>query len=148
MEENKCEFCDSKVIEEQLIYASKYALIVYPRNPLSKGHLMILTKRHANSFSDIKDEEILEIKSLIDKTADIFINDGDYGGFNLINNSGSAAGQHIKHFHLHIFLRSSNEEYSPLDVLSKKITRKEFTREEWKERLSALRKEYQDKILA
>ncbi len=141
MEENKCSFCDNKVIEEQSIYIGKYIILLYPRNPLSKRHFMILTKRHINSFSDLDIEELDEIRSMVDQLVKIFIEDIDYSGFNLINNNGPDAGQHVLHFHMHIFFRSKSEEYSPLDVLSKKISRKEFPKEEWKNNLIDLKKQ-------
>ena len=51
-----CEFC-SKKIKKRNIIKNKYAFCIFDRNPVTKFHTLIITKRHIKSFFDLKDKE-------------------------------------------------------------------------------------------
>jgi len=47
---NHCQFCKIEDFEHQIIYQNQYFHIIHPRSPLTKGHVMIVTKRHIGTF--------------------------------------------------------------------------------------------------
>ncbi len=131
MKNEKCQFCNKETLVKQSVYIGKDIQIILPRNPISNMHLIILTKRHVKNFIGLKSEELLEIQNLIRKITDTSNLSQKYAEHNIIINSGSSAGQHINHFHLHIFFRHPKEIFSPLDALSKKVDKKRYTEDEW-----------------
>ncbi len=139
MENRKCSFCEKEELDQQLILKGKYALMIYPRSPLSFGHLMIITNRHVDFIGDLNDEEVLEIRDMIKKISMEFIDNGEFDGFNLINNNGESANQHMPHIHFHFFLRAENEKYSPLDVLSNKEPKHIMSKEDWQKNIKTIR---------
>lgn len=114
---NSCSFCDSNNIQKQLIYEDKVMLVIYPSSPIIFQHLMIIPKRHISYFEEMNDEEILESANLVKKIYKIFQKEGA-SGFNLFTNVGKKAGQHVLHFHWHIFIRFDDEKNSPYKILN------------------------------
>ena len=82
---------------------------------------MIITKRHVGFFTDLTDDEVIGIKDLVSQVTKVFFNNECGSGYNILNNNGAAADQHLSHFHLHLFIRKENE-VSPFDILSGKIS--------------------------
>lgn len=58
-----CIFCeiDDYILDNELVYA------IFDRMPVNKGHMLFITKRHAESFFDITKEEREAIFNLIDE---------------------------------------------------------------------------------
>ena len=137
--EKECDFCDREILSSQIIHAGKWASIIYPRNPIIKNHFILITNRHIKHIGDANDSEIIEIRDLFSLLKASIVDNLKEGGFNLISNYGSSAGQHIDHFHIHIFLRSFQEKYSPLDVLTKKIEGDRMSKEECEKNLMEFR---------
>lgn len=131
-----CDFCDPKIIKEQQIYFNDVAGVLYPRDPVIFGNVMIIPKRHVESFYDLSDEEIIEMRNLVKKLYKGFEKHYNASGFNLITNNGKKADQHVPHVHWHSFIRSDDEPYSPYDVLNGKTTRESvsYPDKEWKNR--------------
>jgi len=101
---NDCIFCSlppqATVMENELAFA------IYDKFPKSKGHTLILTKRHAENFFDITDAEMLAIKALTTQMKEkLQSEDTSIKGFNLQTNIGKAAGQEIMHCHFHLIPR-------------------------------------------
>ncbi len=99
-----CIFCNlppqATIIENELAFA------IYDIKPKSKGHTLILTKRHAENFFDITDEEMLAIKQLAHQMKETLISeDASIQGFNFSTNIGKVAGQEIMHCHFHLIPR-------------------------------------------
>lgn len=58
-----CPFCS--IPKEQLILENELAQAFYDKYPVQKGHLLIVPKRHAETYFDATPEEILAIHQLI-----------------------------------------------------------------------------------
>jgi diadenosine tetraphosphate (Ap4A) HIT family hydrolase len=131
-----CGFCDQQVIREQGIFFNDFAGIIYPQRPTIFGNVMVIPKRHVEFFYDLSDEEIVEMKNLVEKLFMGFKEKYHATGFNLINNNGKSGNQHIPHVHWHILMRFDDEKYSPYDVLNGKIERENISigEEEWEKR--------------
>lgn len=139
MNDKICPFCDADTLEKQYITDNEYAIALLPRRPISTGHILIIPKRHVQLITNLSLNEFGCIQKLINDLFDVFKIYSNAMGFNITNNNGKIAGQHIPHFHFHIFFRSRNEKISPFDILSKKVSPQEYSEIEWEKRLSTLK---------
>ena len=101
---NDCIFCN--LPKQATIMENELAFAIYDINPKSKGHTLIMPKRHAENFFDISDEEMLAIKQLANQMKGMLANeDSSIKGFNFTTNIGKAAGQEVMHCHFHLIPR-------------------------------------------
>lgn len=110
MDEQKvCPFCDSAnpVIANALAYAR------YDKFPVSRGHLLIIPRRHLADWFDTTTEERLALFALADEARTLLLETFAPGGFNLGINVGEAAGQTIAHVHLHVIPRYRGDARNP-----------------------------------
>ena len=98
-----CVFC--KKPDGEKIFSDDFIYACFDKNPVSKGHALIVTRRHIESWFDTtKDERdavygaLLRLKGFLDK-------EFDPDGYNIGINSGLAAGQTIDHLHIHVIPR-------------------------------------------
>lgn len=138
MDVNNCDFCSKEVYAKQGIAENDVAKILYPNRPLIFGHFMVISKRHIAIFSELSDAELIGIKSLISYIYKIFQKKALAIGYNLLNNNGEVADQHIPHSHIHVLMRKEGD-VSPFDILSKKIIKQSLSEEEWAKRISEIR---------
>lgn len=134
-----CDFCSPDVIENQKISENELACILLPRKPIILGHVLIIPKRHIGFFTDMSPEELTMAQTLIQQIFLIYKKHFGMTGFNLMNNNGEIAGQHIPHAHIHMFLRKPDEKISPFDIISKKVERGNLSPEDWSKHLASLR---------
>jgi histidine triad (HIT) family protein len=106
-----CVFC--KIIKGEIpaykVYEDEFVLAILDINPLSKGHTLVIPKRHYARLTEM-DERFYEgfmrglqkvlrlIESKLSK---------DY---NIIVNQGKKANQEIEHLHVHIVPRYGQEQ--------------------------------------
>jgi ATP adenylyltransferase len=96
--------------EALLVHRGSSAIALLNKYPYSSGHLMAAPVRHVGSFSELSDEEALEIHGLA--RSGIAALERVYGpdGFNLGWNLGRVAGAGIvDHVHLHVVPRWSGD---------------------------------------
>ncbi len=101
----ECIFCKDlpKVLENDQAYA------VYDISPISKGHALIIPKRHMEQIFDATPEESHAIKSLILAMKDTIEKAHAPDGYNIWINCGKAAGQVVMHAHVHVIPRYKGE---------------------------------------
>ena len=99
-----CIFC--KIVKGEVptekIYEGENFFIINDVNPVSEGHCLIISKEHYETVFDLPSEfgkELIEITKLHAKK---LIDEGKADGIKLVNNNYEAAGQVVKHFHLHL----------------------------------------------
>ena len=106
-----CLFCDYD--KEKYILENELAFVIYDVFPVNKGHMLVIPKRHFQDFFEIKDEELLAIKSLIDECKDILDKEYSPDGYNVGINIGADAGQTIMHLHVHLIPRYKGDVEKP-----------------------------------
>lgn len=104
-----CIFCKDlpKVIQNELAYA------VYDIKPLTKGHMLVVLKRHQTTVFDSSPEEIKAAFDLIQKAKALITKEFKPDGFNIVANCGAAAGQIVMHAHLHLLPRYQGQSVEP-----------------------------------
>jgi len=107
-----CPFC--KPDKKRIVYEGDYSFALLDLYPVSRGHTLVIPKRHVESIDELEDIEWMDIvrtlKVIKRGLKDLLKPDGFNIGFNL----GEAAGQSIPHIHIHIIPRYAGDTRFPL----------------------------------
>jgi len=108
-----CIFCKNlpKVLENELAYC------LYDIKPITKGHVLVITKRHHRTIFESTLEEMKAIFELIQRARVLLIAEYKPDGFNIMANCGEAAGQIVLHAHVHLLPRYNEQ---PVNIFTKK----------------------------
>lgn len=122
VEENSCIFCDYK--EEDMLMTeltfgrhliSEIAYCILDKYPVTKGHTLIIPKRHVEFISELSFLEMEHIfiltKHRIPEAEKEF---EDITGWNFGVNQGESSGQTISHLHFHLIPRRKNDVTNPI----------------------------------
>lgn len=106
MEEN-CIFCKiaNGEIPSATLYEDKEFRVILDISPASRGHALILPKKHAENLFELPDETAGKAMILAKKITNILMGELEADGINVIQNNGTAAGQTVFHFHMHLIPR-------------------------------------------
>lgn len=106
-----CVFCDmpgsAYVIENDYFYG------LFDKYPVTKGHLLIIPKRHAETLFELSEAERKALFEIIEEGKAHLEKKFSPAGFNFGVNQGLAAGQTILHLHLHIIPRYDGDMEDP-----------------------------------
>jgi len=104
MNNSDCIFC--KIVRREIpaerIFENEDFFVIPDINPVSKGHCLIISKKHYETIFDLPSvlgEELIQIAQQQGKR---LIREGKADGIKLVQNNYEASGQIVKHFHLHI----------------------------------------------
>jgi diadenosine tetraphosphate (Ap4A) HIT family hydrolase len=108
MQESRCPFCTIRD-ESSLLGESQPSLSMYDNFPVSRGHSLVIPKRHSTNYLEPTDEEKQDVWGLVDKVVmqlrELYKPDGFNIGFNI----GRAAGQTVFHTYIHVIPRYIND---------------------------------------
>jgi diadenosine tetraphosphate (Ap4A) HIT family hydrolase len=90
-----------------------YAMAVYDGYPVTKGHMLIIPKRHIVSLFEASIEEQMSLLDLLAKAHAQLLEEENPDGFNIGINDGAAAGQTVMHLHIHLIPRYSGDTDDP-----------------------------------
>lgn len=109
MSNSNCIFCQ----DLEIFYEDDNWKVTFDKFPVSKGHCLIIPKRHCETYFDLNDIE-LEDLSFVIKTIKIYL-DAKYhpDGYNIGCNCGEIAGQTVNHCHIHIIPRYKGDVANP-----------------------------------
>ena len=109
---NDCPFCNIKD-NVNVIYQDSSWIAVYDNYPVSKGHILLIPKRHVKTYFELNYVELASvgvnigiIKRLLDKKF-------KPTGYNIGINCGESAGQTVPHCHIHIIPRYDGDVEDP-----------------------------------
>jgi diadenosine tetraphosphate (Ap4A) HIT family hydrolase len=100
-----CLFCDLINSTKKEIFEDEFVYVIKDSFPVSKGHLLVITKRHIESFFDISSDEWTSIKNGLDFGKKYLEKLYKPQGYNIGCNQGKVAGQTIMHLHIHLIPR-------------------------------------------
>ena len=95
------------------VFESKFFFAIYDRFPVSKGHILIISKEEKLDYFNLNDSERLELQELIVKAKKIIEIKLSPDGYNIGMNCGKVAGQTVMHFHCHIIPRYEGDMKNP-----------------------------------
>ena len=108
-EASHCPFCNAggAVLAAPLAYAR------FDKYPVSRGHLLIMPRRHVADWFETSTAERQQILALADEARALLLRKHAPEGFNLGINVGEAAGQTVFHAHLHVIPRYRGDVKNP-----------------------------------
>lgn len=126
-----CIFCKiaNGEIPSATLYEDEDFRVILDLGPASKGHSLILPKKHAANIYELPDETAGKAMILAKKMAGKLTNALHCDGFNIVQNNGEIAGQTVFHFHMHLIPRYKNAKNNDILIWD----HEEFTPEEMAE---------------
>jgi len=150
--QQQCIFCslvDWK-IPQYRIYEDNHFIGILDINPASKGHVIIIPKKHHHFITEIQEDFSKPIKKIINKIYGVLEADTS-----TIINNGTNAGQKLNHVSIHVIPRyendkinltwnSTKESEDELKDLSKKLMIKEEIQKIIEEKTLEIDEEYNE----
>lgn len=105
-----CLFCKiiSGDIPSNTIYEDEIVKVFLDINPISNGHCLIVSKKHYSNIEDIDLETLKHVNEVAKKIYKKLKEKLNCEGLTLVQNNG--LGQEVKHYHLHLVPRYTNDE--------------------------------------
>ena len=106
-----CLFCKiiNKEIPAKIIYEDDNYLSFLDINPNTKGHTLVIPKKHTDTFNNLSDQEAGDLALKVHYIAHRLIKLLNTKYYNLGLNNGSNAGQIVNHVHWHIIPRYKDD---------------------------------------
>ena len=108
---NDCIFCAIAAGEIPCfkVYEDDVALAYLDINPFTRGHTLVIPKKHVGCLVDAGDDLLAELMPRVRNVAAHIKEALPCDGFNVLQNNGAAAGQTVNHLHFHIVPRYGSE---------------------------------------
>jgi len=102
--EKDCPFCEFIRTEKPLAQRKTF-IAKFDKYPVSPGHVLLIPRRHIETFFELNEEEREDFFDLLLEVRDLLQHKFHPDGFNIGVNIGPAAGQTIMHLHIHVIPR-------------------------------------------
>ncbi len=110
MNQTNCIFCTPN---REILAESTHALAFFDSFPVSRGHALVVPKRHVITILELSDEEYTDCFRLVLPLKDLLLARYAPDGFNVGANCGEAAGQSVWHAHIHVIPRYQGDVPNP-----------------------------------
>lgn len=118
--ENKnCPFCSPE--ERRPLSENIFAYAIPDKYPVSKGHSLVIPKRHCSNYFDLFDREKASCSLMIDHLQKKLEREYKPDGFNVGININKVAGQTIFHSHIHVIPRYNGDTDDPTGGVRKVV---------------------------
>lgn len=109
-----CIFC--KIVEGTIpsvkLYEDDHVLAFMDIRPVSRGHSLVIPKKHVRNFLDADTETIAKTVEPLGRVVDAVKKAVGADGIVVSTNNEAAAGQEVFHFHWHIIPRFEGDNFS------------------------------------
>jgi len=118
---DNCIFCKiaNGEIPSNTLYEDDDFRVILDIEPATKGHALILPKKHFANLYEIDDERASKVLLVAKQMATKMQKALNCDGLNVLQNNGVMAGQTVFHFHMHLVPRYENDD-AGLDMPNKK----------------------------
>ncbi len=109
---NDCPFCriGADAADGARVGENDLAVAFLDRQPVNRGHVLVIPRRHVASFLELTSAELACIKALAQEMARALMAAlPEYAGLTLSLAEGEAAGQEVLHAHFHVIPRHSGD---------------------------------------
>ena len=112
---NNCVFCgiEKQIDSSRILYQDSTWIAIYDGYPVSKGHVLLIPKRHCASYFDLNFIELESVSVTIGIVKRLLDKKFKPDGYNIGINCGEAAGQTVPHCHIHIIPRYNGDMEDP-----------------------------------
>ncbi len=133
---NDCIFC--KIIKGEIpchkVYEDDEVIAILDISQVTRGHTLVIPKEHYDNFLSTPKDLMHKVMDVAQRLGQVQITLLGAKGVNILTNINEAAGQTVKHFHVHVIPRYIANEGFQL----------EFKNNFGKENLPVLAKELRD----
>lgn len=106
-----CIFC--KIVKGEIpslkVYEDDKVLAFEDINPISKGHTLIIPKKHAENIWELDEEDLIAVQKASKKLAHAIKESLNPDGIACLQLNGTAVNQVVMHYHFHLIPRSAGE---------------------------------------
>ncbi len=109
-----CSFCSAIASDGfDIIAAADAVIVVADRQPINRGHLLVLPLRHAPDLASLTTDEVVEMAVLAQRADQAVrtVFGATTTGTNLLMSNGVTADQGVPHAHLHLIPRQEGDGY-------------------------------------
>jgi len=106
-----CSFCS--LPKDRIISETELTITIRDGYPVSKGHTLIITKRHVESLFDCYPDEKANILQALEEAKVTLDKELSPDGYNIGINDREAAGQTVMHLHIHLIPRYKGDNTDP-----------------------------------
>ena len=103
-----CPFCT--LPPERIVDSDNACVVIRDGFPVSRGHTLIIPRRHVGSFFDLNSDERKSLLTLLDCAKTTLDLECQPDGYNIGINDGAAAGQTVAHLHIHLIPRYEGDQ--------------------------------------
>ena len=102
-----CIFCEIAAgrVRAEIVFEDEATLAFMDIAPIHRGHTLVIPKRHATDVFEIDPDDAAGVMRTALKVAHAVKAALQCDGVNLFQSNGSAAGQTVYHFHVHVLPR-------------------------------------------
>jgi histidine triad (HIT) family protein len=110
-----CIFCKvlAGEIPSERVYEDDHTVAVMDINPWTRGHAVVIPRKHAENLFEIEDSELEHVAVAAKRLATKMRDTLGCDGVNLLQSNGRAAWQTIFHLHMHVIPRYDGD---PLEL--------------------------------
>lgn len=107
MRDEHCIFCKiaNGDIPARTLFEDDHFRVILDAGPATKGHALVLPKDHYTDLFDLPEDIAADAMKIGKKIGEQIVTRMGADGMNLVQNNGEAAGQTVRHFHLHLIPR-------------------------------------------
>jgi diadenosine tetraphosphate (Ap4A) HIT family hydrolase len=106
-----CPFCT--LDDERIVASNELAVVIRDGFPVSPGHTLVVPRRHVASWFDATPDEQRAVLELLAQAKQQLDAERSPAGYNIGINDGPAAGQTIRHLHMHLIPRYDGDNEDP-----------------------------------
>ena len=104
-----CELC----VPDHLLFENALAYVRTDNNSLSRGHVLVVPRRHVANFFDLTAGEQSAVLALLNQAQKACQRQHSPDGYNIGVNVGKAGGQSRMHVHVHLIPRYAGDVPDP-----------------------------------
>ena len=111
MAEEQCIFCHIAKgdVPAKKVYEDDKVVAILDINPAKPGHILLITKEHAQIMPQLSDEVIAHVGMIAKQLSHALIRGLTVEGTSIFIANGMAAGQRAPHFMLHVIPREVDD---------------------------------------
>ncbi len=96
-----CEFCEiESIMKEPIVAKSNHSIAFMCAEPLKKGHMLIIPKRHVKEPYDLSAEELYDLIQMLKKAGDML--EKTYGVTATLSYMKHGTAKTVEHLHIHL----------------------------------------------
>jgi len=105
-----CKIANGKIPCDK-VYEDKHIIAFLDIKPATKGHCLVLPKKHYKEFLDVNPKEFNNLMSVCQKILKVLMRVVNAKGYNVIINGREIGGQIVDHIHIHLMPRFKNDRF-------------------------------------